>query len=113
MAQTITTADELEARVAEGVVVLKCFTKQCLRCPAVSDLLVRLQSTHKFEIAPCDVHNIEESLFEVLQVTQLPTLLIFNDGVEVARGAGIYEANEIKILINRHCKVQMVTDEDF
>ena len=114
MAREITTTEELETRVAEGkVVVLKCFTTKCFRCPAVGDLLTLLQSTHKFEIAPCNMHTIEEELYEVLQVTRLPALLIFKNRVEVGRADGIWESDEIKSLINNYCEVQLSFDEDF
>ena len=113
MASGIATTEELETRVAQGAVVLKCYSQQCLRCPPVGDLLALLQSTHQFEIASCDVHHIDEALYEVLQVTQLPTLLIFKNGVEVARRDGIWQASEIKTLINENCPVTLAVDEDF
>ena len=113
MARRITTADQLEARVAAGTVVLKCMSTQCVRCPAVSNLLTMLMQTHKFQIVDCDVHAIEEDLYEVLQVTQLPTLIIYRAGVQVARADGIFLAADIKSLINDHCEVQLVADEDF
>lgn len=113
MAREISTTEELESRVAEGVVVLKCMSTQCLRCPAVGILLTMLQSSHTFKIVNCDVHNVDQDLYEVLQVTQLPTLIIYKEGVEVAREIGIWEANKIKKLINANCPVTLAVDDEF
>lgn len=112
--ESISTTEELKARVSEGgIVALKCMSTQCLRCPVVGDLLLMLQSTHKFDVVDCDVHAIEEDLYEVLQVTKLPTLILYRAGVELARGTGIWQAQEIKSLINDHCEACMPVDEDF
>ena len=100
MATVFKTNDELQAAIKSNhVMLLDCFTTWCGPCkmmaPIIEDLAKQFEG--RALVSKVDVEEVEEAGYN-FRVTSVPTLIIFKDGVEVAREIG-YKPKEMLVKI--------------
>ena len=83
-----------------GVTILVDFYKDgCVPCRRMSPLLAELEEQHP-EVAFAKVNaEMEKELAEKLEIRSVPTLILFRNGVEAGRLAGVQSRQKVEELI--------------
>ena len=82
-------------------VLVDFYSDSCIPCKRMSPVLSQLESEYGDKIRIVKVNiNFEKNLVEKYQIQAAPTLVLFNNGVEVSRIRGAVKKDDIIELIN-------------
>lgn len=92
------TAESFDDEIkASGVLLLDCWAEWCAPCRALSPILAKLADEYNGELRVAKV-NVDEhtELSRRLAVRNLPTLVLFRDGQELARRSGLLTLPQLR-----------------
>jgi thioredoxin 1 len=86
--------------IQQGLVLVDFFAEWCGPCKMLSPVLEELAEEMKetVTIAKVDIDEAQEIAMQ-MQVTSVPTIVLFKEGVEVQRVVGLKDKNTLKQLI--------------
>jgi thioredoxin 1 len=86
--------------VREGVSLVDFYATWCAPCRMIAPIIEELAKTTngKARIAKVDIDQAQE-VAQDLQITSVPTLILFKDGVEVKRIVGVKDLDYLTKLI--------------
>lgn len=81
---------------AEGCVLVDFFATWCNPCKMLSPIVEEIadESDGSYDVYKCDIDE-NGSLCNEFDITSVPTLIVFKDGVEVDRMVGVRPKQEI------------------
>lgn len=94
---------ELEAFVdAHDIALVECYTSGCSKCQAMEPVLGNVARATGVPIGMVNPGNDIE-LLKRLEIDSVPTLLLYEDGAEIARRAeGFLEAADVVGFLDEH-----------
>jgi thioredoxin 1 len=97
------TDENFQQKISKGVTLVDFHAVWCAPCrmiaPIVEQLAEKMQG--KARVAKLDVDKAQQTS-SALQITNVPTLILFKDGKEVTRVLGIKSLNDLVHLIQSH-----------
>jgi len=94
------TQQTFDRTVASGIVVIDWWATWCGPCQAFAPVFDAASQRHpEFVFGKVDT-DAEHELARCFQVSAIPTLMVFRDGVQVFRRAGMVGADGLDILID-------------
>ena len=95
------TDDNFSQTVKSGVTLIDLYAEWCGPCRMMSPILEKVAATMhgKAVVGKLDI-DAEPKTAALLQVTSVPTLVLFKDGKEVDRLIGLRDANAIQQFIS-------------
>ena len=109
--RTLQEWEECKGSAANGAVLLQMGSPVCVLCPAFSARIEELKTERKFRHVYVNMHDVEECLYEELQVTRLPSyVLVSGDQTLSAEGA---TTEQLTQAIHSMCDGILVLDSDF
>ncbi|MBE5735826.1 MAG: thioredoxin [Clostridiales bacterium] len=82
----------------EGVVIMDFYGTWCMPCKILAPIVDKVVEEQGIKLAKVDVDNNTE-LVKKFGIMSVPTLIIFKDGVEVAKSSGVVSESRILELI--------------
>lgn len=89
------TVDEFNEITASGKTVVDFWAKWCGPCRSQAPIVEELANTTDIKVIKIDV-DADDDLPVDFQVSSIPTLILFDDGVVVERLVGLTPLDEIK-----------------
>ncbi len=91
---------DFKETVAKGMTLVDCYAEWCAPCRMLTPVLEELahDMSGKVHFCKLDIDKAREVASE-LQVTSVPTLVLFKDGREVNRTVGLKDAESLKEFI--------------
>ncbi len=98
------TEDTFDAGVKTGVVLVDFYADWCGPCRMLAPVLAQVAEEMKGKASVVKV-DIDEALkvTEKLQITSVPTLILFKDGKEFERVIGLRDADFLKDFVRSAC----------
>ena len=95
------TDENFESTVSNGIVLVDFFAEWCGPCHMQTPILEGLvdELTGKAVIAKIDIDHNQKTT-AAMQVTSVPTMILFKDGQEVNRVVGLRDADALKAMID-------------
>ena len=92
--------ENFENTVAKGVTLVDFYADWCGPCRMIAPIIEELANEmhHQANIAKVDIEN-SQRVAGSLQVTSIPTLILFKDGHEIKRIVGIRDKDTLKGLV--------------
>jgi len=96
------TEDSFHSDIKKGIVLVDFYADWCGPCRMMTPVLERVasDSAGKAVIGKIDI-DTAQSVAANLQVTSIPTLILFKEGKEVGRLVGLRDAETVKEFINK------------
>jgi thioredoxin 1 len=97
------TDENFQQVIAKGLTLVDFYATWCGPCrmivPIMEQLAGKIQG--KARIAKLDIDNSQVTT-NLLQITSVPTLILFKDGKEVTRVVGVKDLDYLLNLVNSH-----------
>lgn len=97
------TDENFQQTIAKGLTLVDFYATWCGPCrmiaPIVEQLAVKLEG--KASIAKLDIDQAQQTT-STLQITSVPTLILFKDGKEVKRVVGVKDLEYLLNLVNSY-----------
>ena len=93
---------EFNEKIKSGLVLIDFFAQWCGPCRMITPVLEELaeEMQGKVTIAKIDIDK-EVNLASRYQVTSIPTLILFKNGMEITRTEGLKDASSLKKIIEK------------
>ena len=93
-------SNDFKNSIQQGLVLVDFFAEWCGPCKMLSPVLEELAEEMKesVTIAKVDIDEAQEIAMQ-MQVTSVPTIILFKEGVEVQRLVGLKDKGTLKQLI--------------
>jgi thioredoxin 1 len=90
-----------DTTVAEGVTLVDFYADWCGPCRMITPIIEELASEMEgdVKIAKLDIESAQNTTSK-LQVTSIPTIIVFKDGKEVQRVIGVQDIDSIRRMID-------------
>lgn len=102
MAQSIPhlTDDNFQQTIAKGVALIDFYATWCGPCRMIAPVIEQLagEFVGKATIAKVDIDQTQQTT-NALQITSVPTLILFKDGKEVKRVVGVKDFDYLNNLV--------------
>ena len=82
----------------KGVVIMDFYGTWCMPCKILAPIVDKVVEDQGIKLAKVDVDNNTE-LVKRFGIMSVPTLIVFKDGVEVAKSSGVVSESRILELI--------------
>ena len=82
----------------KGVVIMDFYGTWCMPCKILAPIVDKVVEEQGIKLAKVDVDNNTE-LVKKFGIMSVPTLIVFKDGVEVAKSSGVVSESRILELI--------------
>ena len=94
--------ETLQETIASGVTLVDFFAEWCGPCRMLGPILQEIAEKmgDKVTVAKLDVDTSQKTT-STFQVTSVPTMILFKDGVEVDRIDGLRDAEFLEEMINK------------
>ncbi len=94
-------SNDFKSTIEQGVTLVDFFAEWCAPCRMLVPILEEIaeQVQGKIQLCKVDIDQAQDIISE-LQVTSVPTLILFKDGKEVNRTVGLKDADALKELIS-------------
>ncbi len=89
------TLQEFDDAVSRGCVMVDFYAKWCSPCKMLSPILDELDAEENFVLIKLDVDENSDIAVKQ-QINQLPTILVFQNGREVARLFGLQTKEQLR-----------------
>lgn len=95
--------ENFQKEIASGLVLVDFHAVWCGPCKMITPIVEKLAGTvqGKAKIAKVDIDQAQETTAN-LQITSVPTLILFKDGKEVKRVVGVKDFDYLSELIDSH-----------
>ena len=95
--------DEFEASIAHGVVLVDFFAEWCPPCRMLEPILEEIANEMQGKAKLCKIDiDQAQTVTSKLQVTSVPTLILFKNGKVVNRTEGLKDAGMLKEFISEY-----------
>ena len=105
MAEKLTylTDENFKATIAKGVTLVDFYATWCGPCRMITPIVEQLADMvqGKARIAKLDIDESQQTT-ESLQITSVPTLILFKDGKEMKRVVGVKDLDYLLNLVQSH-----------
>ena len=94
--------ENFDDSIKAGTTVVNFSSSKCLPCLVVSPIIEDIEKNYKgsAKVARLDVETDEnQSIVQDLDITQVPTVILFKNGREISRLMGIHEKREYEWLL--------------
>ncbi len=97
------TDEDFQETISKGVTLVDFYATWCGPCRMIAPIIEELteQVTGKATIAKLDIDQAQKTT-ATLQITSVPTLILFKDGQEVKRVVGVKDKEYLLNLINSY-----------
>ena len=88
--------------ISKGIVLVDFFATWCPPCKALAPIIEEVANETQDEnitIAKVNIDNSQE-IAEKYQITAVPTLVLFKDGIEIKRSSGMMSKDSVKEFLN-------------
>lgn len=94
------TEDDFKETIAQGVVLVDFFATWCGPCRMIAPIIEQLAAEFvgKAKVAKIDIDEAQQ-ITGSLQITSVPTLILFKDGKEIQRVVGVKNFDYLSGLI--------------
>ena len=94
------TDENFQQTIAKGLTLVDCYATWCGPCRMIAPIVEQLAEkvVGKANIAKLDIDQAQETTAS-LQITSVPTLILFKDGKEVKRIVGVKDLDYLLNLI--------------
>ena len=94
-------SSDFKSTIEEGVTLVDFFAEWCAPCRMLVPILEEMAQEMKDKLKLCkvDIDQAQDVISE-LQVTSVPTLILFKEGKEVNRTVGLKDADALKEFVS-------------
>lgn len=95
--------ENFESSISKGVTLVDFYADWCGPCKMIAPIIDAISDElhGKAKIAKLDVDKAQGTA-EKFQVTSIPTIIVFKDGVEVKRIIGLRDKESLKSLVSSY-----------
>jgi thioredoxin 1 len=97
------TDDNFEQEIAQGVTLVDFYADWCGPCRMIAPIIEDLAKEYgdRAKIAKVDIES-SQGITAQLNITSIPTLIVFQNGQEVNRVVGVRDKESLKELLDSH-----------
>src|SRR6187402_3972354 len=107
MATVEVTADNFEATIAKGIVLLDFWAEWCGPCRAFAPVFEKASEAHKDVVFGKVDTEAQQELAGAANIQAIPTLMLFRDGVLLSRESGALPPAALDELVGQAQKLDM------
>ncbi|MEI6241997.1 MAG: thioredoxin [Chlamydiota bacterium] len=92
-----------DTEIAKGLVLVDFYAVWCGPCKMLSPILEQVAKLYESKVSIGKV-NIDENedLASKFEISSVPTIVLFKDGLEVSRFMGLRDLNFLKTFLDKH-----------